>query len=273
MSYSPAVLVAGAEALLAEGRLDEAIGRCREALAIEPDLVAAHVCMAHAKLPGDDYLVWLKRFHESRRPGVYLEIGVDAGRTLSLARPPTRAIGVDPLARTDREFEAPTTLFRLESDEFFDSGEAAKALAGETVDLAFVDGLHLFEQALRDFLHIERHAGPRTVAVFHDCLPLTPETATRRRRTGFWTGDVWKIGPILRTLRPDLSVRLVPTWPTGLLVVSGLDPRSRVLEERLAAIVEEWKPREWTEGPSDPQLPLVQNEWEALSASLPSHTG
>ena len=160
-----------AEEHLAAGRVEDAIAACREALAIQPDCLGAHVCMAHAKLPGDDFLAHLARFHETLRPRVYLEIGVDVGRTLSLARPPTRAIGVDPGAKGGRVFAATTMLFALESNVFFQTGEAARALAGEPVDLAFVDGLHLFEQALRDFQNIERYAGPGTVAVFHDCLP------------------------------------------------------------------------------------------------------
>src|SRR5215831_10139014 len=142
--------VAEAERLLSAGRPAEAIATCREALALEPDCVPAHVCMARATLPGDDYLAYLRRFHEALRPGVYLEIGVDAGRTLSLARPPTRAIGVDPSAPAGRAFAAPTRLHSVESDVFFESGEAERELAGAPVDLAFVDGLHLFEQALRD---------------------------------------------------------------------------------------------------------------------------
>ena len=151
-------------------------------------------------------------------------------------------------------------LFTLESNVFFQSGEAERALAGEAVDLAFVDGLHLFEQALRDFQNIERYAKPGTVALFHDCLPLTAETATRRRATSFWTGDVWKIAPILRRLRPDLTIFLVPTYPTGLLVVTGLDPRSRVLEERMDALIAEWTPKEWSDGEatSEPPIPLVR---------------
>ena len=264
-------LVARAEALLAEGRREEAIAACREALALEPDLLAAHQCMARAKLPGEDFLAHLARFHELLRPRVYLEIGVDVGRTLSLARPPTRVIGVDPAWKTagvDRAFATPTTLFALESDAFFESGEAERALEGETVDLAFVDGLHFFDQALRDFLHLEKHASPGAVLLFHDCLPLTPQTATRRRQTGFWTGDVWKIAPILRELRPDLDMFLVPAYPTGLLVVTRLDPRSRLLEERLGDAIAEWLPREWSGDSSDLPLPLIPNDWDAVRARL-----
>jgi hypothetical protein len=136
------------------------------------------------------------------------------------------------------------------------------------VDLAFVDGLHLFEQALRDFLHVERHAGPRSVVLFHDCLPLTAATASRQRSTGFWTGDVWKIAPILRELRPDLEIVLVPAYPTGLLVVTRLDPRSRVLEESLERAIEEWTSREWTGGPADPPIPVVANDFSAVRARL-----
>jgi len=257
-----------AEEHLAAGRTEDAIAACREAIAIQPDCLPAHVCMAHAKLPGDDFLAHLARFHETLRPRVYLEIGVDVGRTLSLAKPPTRAIGVDPGARGGRVFAATTMLFTLESNVFFQSGEAARALAGEAVDLAFVDGLHLFEQALRDFQNIERYAKPGTVALFHDCLPLTAETATRRRATSFWTGDVWKIAPILRELRPDLTIFLVPTYPTGLLVVTGLDPRSRVLEERMDALIAEWTPKQWSDGEAsaDPPVPLVPNDWTEIKA-------
>ena len=262
------LLISAAEGHLAAGRRDEALAACREALALEPDCLQAHVCMARAKLPGDDFLAHLARFHEALRPSVYLEIGVDLGRTLSLARPPTRAIGVDPAlkgAGPGPAFAAATTLVPLESDVFFASGEADRALGGEAVDLAFVDGLHLFEQALRDFVHVERHAGPRTVVVFHDCLPLDAATSARRRMTGFWSGDVWKIVPILQRWRPDLDTFLIPAYPTGLFVVTGLDPHSHALEEHLGEAIAEWTPREWSAGVA---LPLVPNDWSAVRTRL-----
>jgi len=261
-------IVARAESLRNAGRAEEAIAACREALAIEADCLPAHVCMARAKLPGEDYLAHLRRFHETLAPRVYLEIGVDAGRTLSLARPPTLALGVDPTAKEGRAFAAPTRLFPVESDVFFASGQAAEALAGRPVDLAFVDGLHLFEQALRDFIHVERHAAPGSVVLFHDCLPLTPATAARNRTTGFWSGDVWKIIPILRHGRPDLTLFLIPAYPTGLLAVTGLDPASRVLDAGYAAAVEEWREKDWSGSPEPPPLPIIPNQWDDVRARL-----
>jgi hypothetical protein len=212
--------------------------------------------MARATLPGDDYLAWLARFHEELEPRTYVEIGVDAGRTLSLARPPTLAIGVDPALSGAPEFVAPTRLFSMESDAFFALPDVAERLGGAPIALAFIDGLHLFEQALRDFIHVERHGARNTVALFHDCLPLDRATSSRTRATGFWTGDVWKIVPILARYRPDLDVFVIPTYPTGLGVVTRLDPRSRVLEERFDEILDAYTPRPW----SGEALPLVRND-------------
>lgn len=266
---TPEQEAAGAHALLAEGRRGEAIAACRRALAMDPDCLAAHVCLARATLPGDDYLAWLARFHEVLAPATYLEIGVDAGRTLSLARPPSLAVGVDPAGAAVRPFAATTRIFAETSDAFFASPDVAAKLGGRPIALAFVDGLHLFEQALRDFLHVERFAAPGSVVLFHDCLPLDRATSSRRRATGFWTGDVWKIVPILTRHRPDLDVFVIPTYPTGLGVVTRLDPSSNVLAGRFDRIVAEFEARQWSDAPDErPPLPLVANDAAAVLARL-----
>ncbi len=252
---------------LADGDPRAAIEACRRALSLDPDCLAAHVTLARARLPGDDYLAWLARFHARLRPAVYLEIGVDAGRTLSLARPPTRVIGVDPAPVAPRPFAAPTRTFAVESDAFFASPRCAAALSGEPIALAFVDGLHLFEQALRDFVHVERRAARDSVALFHDCLPLDRATSSRERRTAFWTGDVWKIVPVLVRHRPDLDVFVIPAYPTGLAVVTRLDPDSTVLENRFGAIVSEFTPLEWGEAAAR-SMPLVENDAEKVLSRL-----
>lgn len=263
-----AALAAEAQALLEAGDSAAAIATCRRALALDPNCLAAHVCMAHATLPGDDFLVYLRRFHEALGPRTYLEIGVDAGRTLSLARPPTVAIGVDPASPQAADFAAVTKLFALESDAFFATKDIAAEFGHPVIDLAFVDGLHLFEQALRDFVHVERHAARESVVLFHDCLPLDAATSRRTRETGFWTGDVWKIVPILRRFRPDLTVFVIPAYPTGLAAVTRCDPASRLLEDRFATIVEEFRQQEWTGTPDEASFPIVANDWETVRSRL-----
>ena len=57
-----------------------------------------------------------------------------------------------------------------------------------------------------------------------------------------WTGDVWKLVPILRRFRPDLQVDCVNCPPTGLVVVSKLDRSSTVLSGKYQAIVDESLP-------------------------------
>jgi hypothetical protein len=269
-SRAAAELAAGAQARLDAGDSAGAIEACRRALALDRDCLAAHVCMAHATLPGDDFLTYLRRFHETLRPRTYLEIGVDAGRTLSLARPPTIAVGVDPTAPQGGSFAATTRLFALESDAFFATQNVAAALGHPVIDFAFVDGLHLFEQALRDFMHVEQHAARDSVVLFHDCLPLDAATSSRERRTGFWTGDVWKLVPILTRLRPDLTVFVIPAYPTGLALVTRCDPGSRVLEERFEAVIEEFRPQEWSGVPDAASFPVVENDWETVRARLPA---
>jgi len=101
--------------------------------------------------------------------------------------------------------------------------------------------MHWFEYALRDFIHVEAWSQPNGVVVLHDCLPIFPLTASRERCTKFWVGDVWKVVSILREHRPELRVKIVATAPSGLCIVRGLDPTSRVLSERLDDIVAHYR--------------------------------
>jgi hypothetical protein len=175
------------------------------------------------------YLDVLKALHDRLHPTTYLEIGVSNGRSLSLAR--CRAIGVDPAFSVTHELDGDIALVRSSSDDFFAGRDLARLSRGRPVDLAFIDGLHLFEFALRDFANVERHCGPRSVVVLDDMLPRTVDEAARARHTRDWTGDVFRLTAVLRRYRPDLVVLPIDTAPTGLVLVGGLDPDSRVLTE------------------------------------------
>jgi predicted O-methyltransferase YrrM len=161
--------------------------------------------------------LFLKALHEQLRPRTYLETGVDKGRSLTLTRVPS--IGIDPDFRLIAELQADVHLARTTSDEFFARTDPLAHLPMPTLDLAFIDGMHLAEYALRDFIAIERFCLPTSVIVFDDMLPRSAAEASRKRTTRAWTGDVYKAAQALRELRPDLIVVDVDTTATGVVVV------------------------------------------------------
>jgi hypothetical protein len=171
----------------------------------------------------------LAGLHELLAPRTYLEIGVRDGQSLRLSR--ARSIGVDPAFRVQQELHCDVQLVRARSDDFFARPDALAHLDGVPVDLAFIDGMHLSEYALRDLVNTEPHMARTGVVVFDDTLPRNDLEAARERCTSAWAGDVFKAAEVLRRRRPDLLVLMVNTAPTGTTVVVGLDPDSSVLKE------------------------------------------
>lgn len=212
-------------------------------LAQFPDFPGAHGMLAGLRFPGPSYRDLLQRMHEILQPRSYLEIGVETGATLALARGAERSIGIDPdESKLRRELVPPNArVFHETSDAFFERHTLEETFGEQRVDFGFIDGMHLFEYALRDFINVERWSHANSVIVLHDTLPIHPLTASRERRSKFWVGDVWKVVSILREYRPELRVKIVATAPSGLCVVRGLDSASLVLEERLPEILERFR--------------------------------
>jgi hypothetical protein len=171
------------------------------------------------------YLDVLAECHVELAPRLYLEIGVRRGDSLALATGP--AIGVDPRPELARPLPETVMVFAETSDHFFEIS-AARAIS-DPIDLAFIDGLHHFEFALRDFMAVERRAHPTTLVVIDDIFPNHPAQAERERRTAHWSGDVWKLMDVLVKRRPDLVILPLDAAPAGVLLVTALDPDNRVL--------------------------------------------
>ena len=202
-------------------------------------------------LGGELYLDTLKGVHAQLRPRRYLEVGTLNGATLALAS--CASVAIDPQFQLDREVAANKPLCLLKettSDQFF-ADEDPAALLGGPIDFAFLDGMHHFEFLLRDVLNTERFCRRESVVLLHDCCPLDA-FMTRRwedlhleqptNYPGYWTGDVWKIIPVLRSIRPDLQVTCLDAAPTGLVAITNFDPSNRRLADGHDAIVAEWGP-------------------------------
>lgn len=254
-------------------RLDDKaamVAALQRAIALDDRDNTARILLTQHLMPGASYMEVLKKFQDWLQPASYLEIGVETGRSLALAVPPTRAIGIDPAPKIAVKFSAETRLFQITSDEFFARHDLASEFGRPHVDLAFIDGLHLFEQTLRDFINVERYAGPRSVFLVHDCLPLDAVSASRERRGWFWTGDVWKLIPALKRWRPDLAIRTIATRPSGLAVITQLDATSRVLADNFEAIVAEFIDMPVPVDPAEQrdQLARVDNDLAEIEADL-----
>jgi hypothetical protein len=218
------VALARGDAYRIVGDEPNATAQYRAALTLDPSLVRAHQGLAALRMPGEGYLEWLRWLHAVLRPHLYLEIGVARGQTLALARPPSVAVGVDPTPGQIGVLTAETHLFCETSDDFFGRKALDPLLGDRKVGLAFIDGLHQFEQVLRDFLNIEAYCGAESVVLLHDAVPLDEITQRTKQETQFWTGDVWKAVLSLRHGRPDLDVFTVACGPTGLTFITGFRP-------------------------------------------------
>ena len=179
---------------------------------------------------------FLSRLHETYRPRNYFEIGINDGRSLTLSRVPT--VAVDPAFKVVTELRCDLHMVKATSDDFFKRPRPLEHLGDARVDLAFIDGMHLFEYVLRDFINAEKYATWSSVVVFDDQLPRNVDEAARNRHTTAWTGDVYKIIPVLQRFRPDLRLAVMDTTPTGVLVVLGADPTNTVLADRYDEIMD-----------------------------------
>jgi len=197
------------------------------------------------------YLGILKKLHEVIKPQLYVEIGVRNGNSLTLSH--CCSIAIDPMPGDTIELKDNQDLFRMSSDDFFEF-HSSDILNDKRLDLAFIDGMHLFEFVLRDFINIEKYSKSTSVIVIDDIYPNHYKQANRERISRVWTGDVWKIKECLEKYRPDLNIIPLDTSPTGLLIITGLKPKNRILEERYNPIVREFN-----------QAELISNDNKVIS--------
>jgi hypothetical protein len=177
----------------------------------------------------------------------YLEIGVNTGVSF-IPIQAKRKWGVDPSYTLTRRRLIKYAvfsflrikverLFRMTSDEFFVKNE--KLLTSYGIDVCLVDGLHTYEQALKDVLNALKYLKPKGVILIHDCNPTTELMARPvagiedlicqgiPQWDGAWSGDVWKTLVHLRALRGDVDA-FVLDCDTGIGIVTKRCPKDQL---------------------------------------------
>jgi hypothetical protein len=201
-------------------------------------------------LSGDYYHTVLTQLHMTLEPRTYFEIGTARGGTLALAK--CAAIAVDPRFMFDdiemvRKIVAKPSvgLYQMSSEVFFER-YTPTGLFGSPIDMAFLDGMHRCEYLLRDFINTERHCRRNSVIALHDCLPVEKAITTRVetyntsvQRKGWWAGDVWRTALLLKRRRPDLAITSLDSAPTGLVLITNLNPNNYAFNDDYSTNVQE----------------------------------
>ena len=202
-----------------------AVQELRGVIGKYPDYPGALGMLSTLLMPGPSYREVLSYVHLALKPKTYLEIGVETGATLRLAQFSEQIVGVDPnLASLKREgLNTKTRLYAVTSDDFFATQSVSSVFDAKPLQLVFIDGMHRFEFALRDFCNVELWSNPSTVVIMHDVLPILPVVAERERQTKFWVGDVWKTLWMLAEIRNDLTMTIIPAAPSGLAIIRGMN--------------------------------------------------
>lgn len=195
----------------------------------------------YLKPHGTRYLKFLNWLHGEMLFDWYMEIGCCNGDSFAPVR--SKTVAVDPFFRAEIDIigkKPALHVFQATSDDFFATGFLQRN--DIRLSVSFLDGMHLFDFLLRDFINTEAASDPKGVIMMHDLVPHDRAMTTRDLSAirGNWTGDVWKLLPILQRWRPDLTLTMLNLRPTGVLCASNLSPGNRVLQDNYDAIVAEF---------------------------------
>ncbi|MFX1277219.1 MAG: class I SAM-dependent methyltransferase [Promethearchaeota archaeon] len=167
----------------------------------------------------------INKIIKHRKLKYYLEIGVWTGSCLFKIKS-RKKIAVDPDLRislkakllyyTINPLNIFNKYFEMTSDNFFNI--KPKFLIKNGLDIVLIDGLHTYEQSLKDFQNCFKYLNDDGVIIFHDCNPQSESEAIPRNNiknshnfnpqllSKDWCGDVWKTIVHLRSLTDDLSI-------------------------------------------------------------------
>lgn len=130
----------------------------------------------------------------------YLEIGVRNGETFFSIKT-KKKYGIDPNYFFSKRFLFKSLfktynwgykMFKEESDTFFI--QRAAQIKKFRISVAFIDGLHTYEQSFNDAMNCLKWLEPNGIIIFHDSNPQSEQAASPQLpyTPVNWNGDVWK---------------------------------------------------------------------------------
>jgi hypothetical protein len=177
----------------------------------------------------------------------YLEVGVDQGDTFRFIIA-AHKVAVDP----NFKFALPPNTSAVEyhpvtSDEYF----ASRCPALKCFDVVYLDGLHTFEQTLRDMLNAVLRLKSGGIVIIDDVLPASYHSALPSLDDAFrvrdylaagnpaliadntWMGDVYKLAFFVQTFMQQLSYATVQENHGQLILWSAVRPAAAMAQRSM----------------------------------------
>ena len=154
----------------------------------------------------------IQRFIDLRSYNSYLEIGYGDGRNFEMVSVAVKH-AVDPCVAGNPHVIAET------SDRFFEEA----VTVGAKFDLIFIDGLHTYEQVVRDHENALLCLESNGVILLHDVNPTEPshvrtlDESEAPEEIGPWTGDVFKVWTRIRQTSRFWTATVVDDYGIGIV--------------------------------------------------------
>ena len=136
-----------------------------------------------------------------KRYSKYLEIGCDQDENFSKIKI-LEKVGVDPKSGGTH---------RMTSDEFFLNNN-------QKFDIIYIDGLHVYEQAIKDIKNSINFLNKDGIIILHDCLPKKIWNQIVPQMYGHWNGDVWKAIVEARTWKDVDTFSIIADHGLGVIL-------------------------------------------------------
>ncbi|OQX54356.1 MAG: hypothetical protein B5M48_01195 [Candidatus Omnitrophica bacterium 4484_213] len=185
----------------------------------------------------------IQKIIDKKMARTYLEIGTASGNSFFPIKA-RRKIAIDPnftfskISKIKWIFKNFCNIrakyYRLSSDNYYRNVKLSHRL-----DVVFIDGLHTYQQSLKDVINSLSNLKENGVIVMHDCNPPHRASAYPADSynhaaslnisgwTGEWCGDVWKTICYLRSFRKDLNV-FVLNCDYGLGIITKRKPENNL---------------------------------------------
>lgn len=131
-----------------------------------------------------DRIEVINKIIKKKRLSKYLEIGCDQNKVFNAIRCQHK-IGVDP--KSGGTIRETSDIFFLKNNKKF--------------DIIFIDGLHTFDQIIKDFNNSFKCLNMNGYIIIHDLLPRTYLEEHVPRISNNWCGDIWKISFLLKKIK------------------------------------------------------------------------